>query len=100
MYRVCQTNNENKIAVLKLYKMIYFSLDCIQTSWIETPLSFEPKVSVVIATASVFHACLLFNPIPSTIVSVFRTYTACVSYVREKLMETWFYLDLFTSMLN
>ena len=63
--------------------MIYFSLDCIQTSWIKTPLSFEAKVSVVIATASVF-AGFLVNPVPSTIVSVFRTYTACVSYVEKK----------------
>ena len=72
-------NDENKIAVLKPYEMIYFSLDSMLTSWIKTPRSFVANVSVVIATASVF-AGFLVNPVPSTIVSVLRTYTTCVTY--------------------
>ena len=74
----------NKIAVLIPKRIIYISLSCILTSWIKTVLSFETKVSVVMATASVF-AGFLVNPIPSTVVSVFRTYTACVSYVENKV---------------
>ena len=74
----------NKIAVLIPKRIIYISLSCILTSWIKTVLSFETKVSVVMATASVF-AGFLVNPIPSPVVSVFRTYTACVSYVENKV---------------
>ena len=80
MHKVCQKKNgENNTTALKLYKMTYFSLNVIQTSRIKTPHSFEAKVSVVIATASVFAGFLVY-PVPSTVVSVFRTYTACVIY--------------------
>ena len=58
----------------------HLMLNCILTSWIETPICFEAKVSVVIATASVF-ASVLVNPIPSTIVSVLSSYTTCVNYI-------------------
>ena len=70
------------------------------TSWIKTPLSFEAKVGVVIATASVL-AGFLVNPVPSTVVSVFRTYTACVGYMLKKRIDIALILpNLFTSMLK